>query len=151
MDIHRWHAHDKWLQVKEGDLVLMDIGCELHGYVSDLTRTWPPCGKFSAAQVFYLFPQVYWSISNNVRIFSKLLVLPSSNINLFHACLCEHESFSWIDSRCYRSLSWPRFFWMSDVVVFGIRSYPLLCLDLLGWMYLRKSFMSLYYLQTRNA
>ncbi|KAL6964629.1 aminopeptidase [Sarracenia purpurea var. burkii] len=34
-------------KIKDGDLVLMDIGCELHGYVSDLTRTWPPCGNFS--------------------------------------------------------------------------------------------------------
>ncbi|KAJ7973251.1 Metallopeptidase M24 family protein [Quillaja saponaria] len=37
-------------RIKEGELVLMDIGCELHGYVSDLTRTWPPCGRFSSAQ-----------------------------------------------------------------------------------------------------
>ncbi|KAL6146475.1 PREDICTED: probable Xaa-Pro aminopeptidase 3 [Fragaria vesca subsp. vesca] len=37
-------------KIKEGDLVLMDVGCEFHGYVSDLTRTWPPCGSFSSAQ-----------------------------------------------------------------------------------------------------
>ncbi|KAI4301689.1 hypothetical protein L6164_034941 [Bauhinia variegata] len=37
-------------KIKDGDLVLMDVGCELHGYVSDLTRTWPPCGSFSSAQ-----------------------------------------------------------------------------------------------------
>ena len=40
------------VQIKDGDLVLLDMGCELHGYVSDLTRTWPPCGKFSSLQVF---------------------------------------------------------------------------------------------------
>lgn len=37
-------------QIKDRDIVLMDIGCELHGYLSDLTRTWPPCGRFSSAQ-----------------------------------------------------------------------------------------------------
>ncbi|CAN6361328.1 unnamed protein product [Urochloa humidicola] len=37
-------------KIKTGDLLLMDVGCEYHGYLSDLTRTWPPCGRFSPAQ-----------------------------------------------------------------------------------------------------
>lgn len=37
-------------KIADGNLVLMDVGCELHGYVSDLTRTWPPCGSFSPSQ-----------------------------------------------------------------------------------------------------
>ncbi|KAH9755602.1 Intermediate cleaving peptidase 55 [Citrus sinensis] len=38
-------------KIDDGDLVLMDVGCELHGYVSDMTRTWPPCGSFSSLEV----------------------------------------------------------------------------------------------------
>ncbi|KAJ7550385.1 hypothetical protein O6H91_07G098300 [Diphasiastrum complanatum] len=38
-------------QIQEGDMVLVDAGCEFYGYASDITRTWPPCGKFYPAQV----------------------------------------------------------------------------------------------------
>uniref|UniRef100_A0AAY5F619 Aminopeptidase P N-terminal domain-containing protein n=1 Tax=Electrophorus electricus TaxID=8005 RepID=A0AAY5F619_ELEEL len=36
--------------VKDGEMLLLDGGCEYFGYVSDVTRTWPVNGKFSEAQ-----------------------------------------------------------------------------------------------------
>jgi Xaa-Pro aminopeptidase len=36
--------------LNDGDLLLIDAGCELDGYASDITRTFPINGKFSAAQ-----------------------------------------------------------------------------------------------------
>ncbi|MGS2717325.1 Xaa-Pro aminopeptidase [Eionea flava] len=37
-------------QMKSGDLVLIDAGCELEHYAADITRTFPVNGKFSDAQ-----------------------------------------------------------------------------------------------------
>tara|TARA_Y100001970_G_scaffold166768_1_gene204057 strand:+ start:67218 stop:68534 length:1317 start_codon:yes stop_codon:yes gene_type:complete len=36
--------------IDSGQLVLVDAGCEIHGYASDITRTWPVNGKFTDAQ-----------------------------------------------------------------------------------------------------
>jgi len=36
--------------VRDGELVLIDAGCELDGYASDITRTFPANGKFSGPQ-----------------------------------------------------------------------------------------------------
>ena len=37
-------------QIKDGDLILIDAGCELNHYASDITRTFPANGRFSPEQ-----------------------------------------------------------------------------------------------------
>ena len=42
-----YDANDR--KIEEGDLVMMDYGCDYNYYTSDITRTWPVSGKFSEA------------------------------------------------------------------------------------------------------
>ncbi|MGH8851731.1 MAG: aminopeptidase P N-terminal domain-containing protein [Casimicrobiaceae bacterium] len=44
------HYRDNNRQMQPGDLLLIDAGCEYEGYASDVTRTFPVCGKFSGPQ-----------------------------------------------------------------------------------------------------
>lgn len=44
------HYIDNNDQISDGDLVLIDAGCELDNYASDITRTYPANGRFSAEQ-----------------------------------------------------------------------------------------------------
>jgi Xaa-Pro aminopeptidase len=44
------HYNANNAKLNDGDLILIDAGCELDGYASDITRTFPVNGKFSAAQ-----------------------------------------------------------------------------------------------------
>jgi Xaa-Pro aminopeptidase len=44
------HYRDNSQRLADGDLLLIDAGCELDGYASDITRTFPVNGRFSGAQ-----------------------------------------------------------------------------------------------------
>lgn len=44
------HYIDNNAELKSGDLLLIDAGCELDGYAADITRTFPVSGKFSPVQ-----------------------------------------------------------------------------------------------------
>jgi len=44
------HYSDNSARLDDGTLLLIDAGCELDGYASDITRTYPVNGKFSGAQ-----------------------------------------------------------------------------------------------------
>ncbi len=44
------HYNANNAKLNDGDLLLIDAGCELDGYASDITRTFPVNGKFSNAQ-----------------------------------------------------------------------------------------------------
>jgi Xaa-Pro aminopeptidase len=44
------HYNENNAPIKKDDLVLIDAGCEYEMYASDITRTYPICGKFSPEQ-----------------------------------------------------------------------------------------------------
>ncbi len=44
------HYNANNAKLNNGDLLLIDAGCELDGYASDITRTFPVNGKFSGSQ-----------------------------------------------------------------------------------------------------
>jgi len=44
------HYRDNNRQLQDGELLLIDAGCEYQGYASDITRTFPVNGKFAGPQ-----------------------------------------------------------------------------------------------------
>ncbi|MEN6585858.1 MAG: Xaa-Pro aminopeptidase [Sulfuricella sp.] len=87
--------------LKDGDLLLIDAACELNGYASDITRTFPVNGKFSAAQkdvyelvlaaqaaaLFHVKPGNHWNQPHESAL--KVLAQGFIDFGLCHGSLDE--------------------------------------------------------------
>lgn len=96
-------------RLNDGDLLLIDAGCELDGYASDITRTYPVNGRFSgpqkdlyelvlaaqAAAIACVNPQQHWNAPHE----AALAVLVDGFI---HYGLCQGSREAVLESGSYR-------------------------------------------------
>lgn len=69
------HYTDNHDEVKDGDLILFDIGCEYQHYASDMSRTIPANGKFSQRQ-----REVYNAVLEVFKA-ARALIIPGATID----------------------------------------------------------------------
>jgi len=72
------HYVENTAQLKDGDLLLIDAGCELEGYASDITRSIPVNGKFSGPQ------QAVYELVLHAQLAAIEIVRPGSRWNEPH-------------------------------------------------------------------
>lgn len=77
------HYIDNVDTCKDGDLLLLDTGTDYGNYISDMTRTFPVNGKFSARQ-----KEVYNAVLRVMREAKKLLK-PGVMLMEYHAEVCK--------------------------------------------------------------
>jgi Xaa-Pro aminopeptidase len=65
-------------QIRDGELVLVDAGCEYDHYTADITRTWPASGTFTPAQ------RAVYDIVLEAQISAISLARAGSTINDIH-------------------------------------------------------------------
>jgi len=85
-----YHRNDKTLG-SASDLLLLDGGCEMYGYASDVTRTWPIGGKFEGAQaaVYAAVLAAHRQLLRACRPGATLRQLHQLSIRLLTESLCE--------------------------------------------------------------
>jgi Xaa-Pro aminopeptidase len=62
------HYTENESEMRDGDLVLIDAGCEYKGYAGDITRTFPVNGKFTPAQRD-IYDIVLESLETSLRLY----------------------------------------------------------------------------------
>lgn len=72
------HYHQNRDRLREGDLLLVDAGCELDYYSSDVTRTWPISGRFTPEQ------RAIYEIVLSAQLAAIDDVRPGTSVRAFH-------------------------------------------------------------------
>ncbi len=78
------HYIDNNRRIEDGDLVLIDAGCEHRNYNGDVTRTFPANGKFTQAQkeIYEVVLEAQMALIDLIRPDTKIDVLTSVAIDL---------------------------------------------------------------------
>jgi len=63
------HYNENNAAIKDGDMILIDAGCEFENYASDITRTFPANGRFSPEQraIYELVLQAQLAVIASIR------------------------------------------------------------------------------------
>lgn len=77
------HYTENSTPLRDGDLVLIDAGCERDGYAGDITRTFPVNGRFSAEQ------RDLYQLVLDAQYAAIAAVKPGSHFNYPHECAVE--------------------------------------------------------------
>lgn len=72
------HYRENDAEIRDGDLVLIDAGCELEHYAADITRTFPANGKFSKEQ------QALYEITLDAQFAAIATIKPGAHWNEPH-------------------------------------------------------------------
>ena len=72
------HYNDSNRKMLDGDMLLIDAGCEYEGYASDITRTFPVNGKFTGPQ-----RDVYQAVLN-AQLACMDVLKPGNPFNAYH-------------------------------------------------------------------
>lgn len=91
------HYHSNDAQCRSADLVLIDAGCEIKGYASDITRTFPVNGKFSKKQ-----RDIYQVVLNTQKKCIRMVRPKISMIDL-HLIACRSILQGLIDLKIFKT------------------------------------------------
>ncbi len=89
------HYHSNNKIVKDGDIILMDFGCEYANYASDLSRTIPANGKFSPRQ-----KAVYNAVLRTLN-FAKSMLVEGTLYDEYHKEVCKFIESEMIDLKLF--------------------------------------------------